>query len=68
MVELEPLALPVEPAAALIGVKRTKLYELLKAGELPLVKIGGKSVVPLSALKAFIASKTDAAVTPKIAA
>lgn len=59
MTNIEPIAVPIDQGAALIGCKRSKLYELIKAGEIPLVKIGGKSVVPVAALRGFIAAKTN---------
>ena len=57
----EPLAVPIPEAARLIGCGRSKFYELLKAKEIPLLKLGRKSVVPVAALRAFVIAKTVAA-------
>ena len=57
----EPFAVPVPEAARLIGLGRSKFYELLKAKEIPLIKLGRRSVVPVAALRAFVIAKTEAA-------
>jgi excisionase family DNA binding protein len=50
---------PVE-AAEVIGVSRSKLYELLASGDLPSVRIGASVRVPVDALRAWIAEQLDA--------
>jgi len=49
---------PVE-AAEVIGISRTKIYELLARGELPSVRIGASVRVPVEALRAWIARQLD---------
>ena len=44
---------PAETAAA-IGIGRSKVYELLRSGELPSIRIGGSVRVPVDALRAWI--------------
>jgi excisionase family DNA binding protein len=41
---------PVE-AAALIGISKSKTYEMLAKGELPSVKLGGLIKIPFAALQ-----------------
>lgn len=48
------LLLTVQEAAELLGIKRSKLYELLAAGEIESVKIGAARRVPQAAIEAFI--------------
>ena len=55
---LEPLLVRPLEAAQLIGVGRTKIYELLGTGALPVVRIGGSVRVPLDALKRWIDQQT----------
>ena len=50
----EPRAVPVAEAAALIGVGRTVLYAERKAGRIRFVRIGGKNVVRLSEIDAYL--------------
>ncbi len=45
---------PAEVGEA-IGVSRSKAYELIAAGEIPSVKVGGCVRVPVAALQAWIA-------------
>jgi excisionase family DNA binding protein len=49
------LLTPVE-AAALLGVGRSKVYELLKSGQLSSVRIGRSRRVPAEAVHKFVAS------------
>ena len=53
---------PVEAAAA-IGISRSKLYELLAAGELPCVRIGTSVRVPVDKLREWINEKAVRAET-----
>jgi excisionase family DNA binding protein len=53
---IEPLAVTIQDACAMIGVKRTKLYALCEAGEIELRKIGRRSVITMASLKKFIAN------------
>ena len=56
---LPPLAVTVDQACDLVGVRRTKLYELVRTGQLRLVKIGRRSVIPFEDLKKLV-SPTNA--------
>ncbi len=51
----EKLMLRPNEAADAIGVSRSKAYELIAAGEIPSVKVGGCVRVPVAALQAWIA-------------
>lgn len=45
-----PALLSVKEAGNRLGVGRTRAYELVKAGELPVVEFGGRLRVPVAAL------------------
>lgn len=49
------LAYNIDEAAAAIGIGRTKLYELIKAGELQPKTVAGRRVIPRSQLEALLA-------------
>lgn len=49
---IEPLSYPINDACAALGVGRTKLYELCKTNQLKLVKVGKRSLITASSLKA----------------
>ena len=55
---LEPLLLRPIEAAKLLGIGRSKAYEMIAAGELPSVRLGQSIRVPLAALKAWIDEHT----------
>ena len=55
MNDLKLLYRPTEAQAAL-GIKRTKFYDLVKAGDLELRRMGGCTVVPAESLRAYVAS------------
>jgi excisionase family DNA binding protein len=50
---------PLEAAEA-IGVGRSRMYELLAAGEIPSVRIGASIRVPVAALREWIDQQTAA--------
>jgi excisionase family DNA binding protein len=54
----ERLAYRVSEAAEVVGVSRSKMYELIAAGIVPAVRIGGSVRVPVEALKKWIAEQT----------
>ena len=51
----EPIAVRVPDAARLIGLSRSRLYELMKRGEVEYIKVGGATLIPYEALRDFIA-------------
>ena len=54
------LLLRPSEAGEAIGVSRSKAYELIAAGTIPSVKVGGCVRVPVDALKAWIADQLKA--------
>ena len=53
------MSFTIKEAAALTGVGRTTLYKLVNRGELPLVKIGLRSLVRRSDLEALLDRNLD---------
>lgn len=51
---LEPLTVRIPVAVRLTGIGRSKLYELIKAGELQTVKIGTATLVTMTSLRKLI--------------
>jgi len=52
--QVEPICVKVNEAARMIGVGRTKLYELIAAGEVDVVKLGKSTRVTAASLKKLI--------------
>jgi excisionase family DNA binding protein len=48
-----PLLVSVDEARRMIGLGRTKLFELIASGKLRVVKIGGRTLIPVEALEAL---------------
>ena len=51
---VEPICVRVNDAARMIGVGRTKLYELISRGELETVKIGKATRVTTASLRGLV--------------
>jgi excisionase family DNA binding protein len=54
----EKIALSVREACNCLSIGRTTFYELLRAGQLHVVKVGAKTLVPRDELVRFIATRT----------
>ena len=49
-----PLAVRVRDAAHMIGIGRTKVYDLIGSGELQTVKIGRATLITMSSLRRLV--------------
>jgi len=52
----EPLLVPIEVARRLLGIGRTKTYELIAAGELIARKLGAKTLIEVESIRRCAAS------------
>jgi hypothetical protein len=53
---LGPLAVPVSTACELIGVRRTRMYELIASGKIDARKSGARTVVLVDSLRRYVAN------------
>lgn len=51
---IEPLTVRILVAVQLTGIGRSKLYELIKSGELETVKIGTATLVTMASLRRLV--------------
>lgn len=51
---LEPLTVRIPVAVQLTGIGRSKLYELIAAGEVDVVKIGASKLITVASLRRLI--------------
>jgi len=51
---IEPLAVRIPEACRMIGIGRSKLYELIADGTIEIVKIGSVTVIPVSQPKSLV--------------
>jgi excisionase family DNA binding protein len=49
-----PITVRIPEACRLTGIGRSKLYELISAGEIEIVKIGTITLVPVASLARFL--------------
>jgi excisionase family DNA binding protein len=61
VVEMRVELLRVEEAARVLQIGRTKVYELIGAGGLPVIRIGRSVRIPRRGLERWIAERTEAA-------
>lgn len=48
----------VKDAYACLGIRRTKLFQLIRDGELPTVKVGRRTLIPRQGIVGFIERNT----------
>jgi excisionase family DNA binding protein len=53
----EPISVRIPEAVRLTGLSRSRLYELMKSGEIDFVKVGASTLILVASLRRFIASK-----------
>ena len=51
---LRPLTVRIREACRLTGIGRSKLYELIGAGEIEIVKVGTITLIPIHSLQRFL--------------
>lgn len=52
--QIEPLVLGVNDAAAFIGLSRARLYELLAEKKIEARKLGSRTLIPVESLRSFV--------------
>jgi len=56
---LEPILVTPEEAARLLGISRSRVFELLATGELPSLTIGRSRRIPLDLLVAWVRDRVN---------
>ncbi len=57
----QPIALPVNDAAKAIGIGRTKMFALLQSGEVPICKIGRRTLILTEDLQSWMRQQRKSA-------
>ena len=52
--QIEPIAVRISDAVRLIGLGRSKIYELIASGEIEIVKVGSATLIPVANLRKLI--------------
>jgi excisionase family DNA binding protein len=55
---LMPITVRVREACRVTGIGRSKLYELIAAGEIEIIKVGRITLVPVASLTSFFQRRT----------
>lgn len=55
--EIEPLSVRVPVALKMVGLSRSKFYELVQDGEIEIVKVGRSTLVVVESLRGFLERK-----------
>jgi excisionase family DNA binding protein len=51
---VSPLAYGIEDAADALGLSRSRIYELIAAGDITACKVGKRTIIPTTELTAFL--------------
>lgn len=52
--DLSPITLRIADACRITGIGRSKFYELIKAGEIEVIKVGAITLVPMTSIDALL--------------
>lgn len=55
----EPISLRIPEAVRLTGLSRSRVYELMKSGEIAYAKVGNSTLILMDSLRAFIERKRN---------
>jgi excisionase family DNA binding protein len=58
--QILPLSVRVKQACQLIGIGRSKLYELIAGGDIETIKVGAATLIPMSSLVRLVESRRGA--------
>jgi len=53
----EPISVRIPEAVRLTGISRSRIYEMIKAGDIEVVKVGASTLVLTESLRRFIESR-----------
>ena len=53
----EPISVRIPEAARLTGLSRSRIYELMKSGDIEFVKVGSSTLILVESLRCFILSR-----------
>ena len=59
----DPLTIRIKDACRITGIGRSKLFELIKVGEIQTIKVGAITLVPMDSLAGFVDRRRGAVST-----
>lgn len=58
---MEKITISVDELRQQLGISRTKAYALARSADFPAIKLGGRILIPLAQLEAWIARQAEKA-------
>ena len=55
---LEPISVKIPEAVRLTGLSRSRIYELMKSGDIEFAKVGSSTLILVESLRMFIRSRS----------
>ncbi|WP_044660558.1 helix-turn-helix domain-containing protein [Sphingobium sp. YBL2] len=52
---IEPITVRIPDACRMLGIRRSKLYELIAEGEIRILKLGSATLVPVEGIRELVA-------------
>lgn len=62
MPALEPISVKMPEAVRLTGLSRSRIYELMKSGDIRFAKVGSSTLILVESLRRFVISRSSGAV------
>jgi excisionase family DNA binding protein len=53
----EPICVKILEAVRLSGLSRSRIYELMKSGDIEFIKVGSSTLIPVDSLREFLRSR-----------
>lgn len=57
-ISAEPISIRVPEAVRITGISRSRIYELMRSGEIQYAKVGSSTLILVESLKRFVESRT----------
>ena len=57
---LEPISVKIPQAVRLTGLSRSRIYELMKSGDIEFAKVGSSTLIMVESLRRFVRSRSSA--------
>lgn len=55
---MQPISVKIPEAVRLSGISRSRIYELMKSGDIQYAKVGSSTLILVESLRCFIGSRT----------
>ena len=60
VIEVGRLTVSVEEAGTMLGISRASAYKAVREGEIPVIRLGKRQVVPLAAISRMLEGRDEA--------